>query len=180
MHSYIQWEYITVNDMEVDDFTVDLTSLSLIKANQVFQLEYPKLYESLFENIEPNKLKLLFPKTYYLGTDSIGMTDIILRAFLNDASNNSAEDIMPISLSKDSYPIKVYHLFSQLLGNNCFPENDNYGILELGFNDTNGHVCSNGQEAHEILITVSEKGVKWSWWPNESLTNSILNAAFPN
>lgn len=167
MHSYIKWQYIIVNDNEVDDFTINLTSPSLIQANKDFQLKYPELYESLFENIEPNKLKLIFPKTHYLGTDSTGETDIILRKFLEDDSNNSTEDVKPIVLSRDSYPLRVYELFSQLLGNNCIPDNNNYGILELGFNDTNGYVCSNGEESHEISITISEKGVKWSWWPNE-------------
>jgi hypothetical protein len=166
MNSFIKWQYITVNDYEQVEFIIDLTTPNLIKANQDFQLHYPELYEVLFDIVEPGKLKLTFPKTYYLGTDSRGLTDMILRKFLDDDSNNSAEDIKPITLSGDKYPLKVYELFSLILGNNCFPENDNYGILELGFNDTNGHVCCNGEEEHEISITISEKGVKWSWWPN--------------
>lgn len=151
----------------MEHFSIDISSSNLNKTNQEFQLHYPELYNVLFEKVEQDRLKLIFPRTHYLGTDSTGETDMILRKFLEDDSDNSAEDIKPIVLSRDSYPLRVYELFSQLLGNNCFPDNDNYGILELGFNDTNGHVCSNGEEAHEISITISDKGVKWSWWPNE-------------
>lgn len=167
MYSFIKWQYITINENEAKDFLIDITPSNLKQANQEFQLDYPELYDVLFEKVEPHRLKLIFPKTHYLGSDSTGESDMILRKFMEDDSDNSTEDIKPIVLSRDGYPLRVYELFSQLLGNNCFSVNDNYGILELGFNDTNGHVCSNGEEAHEILITVSEKGVKWSWWPNE-------------
>ena len=167
MYSFIKWQYITINDNEVKDFLIDITPSKLKHANQEFQLDYPELHNVLFERVKPHRLKLLFPKTHHLGTYSTSDTDMMLRKFIDDDSANSTEDVKPIVLSRDSYPLKVYELFSRLIGNNCFPENDNYGILELGFNHTNGHVCSNGEEAHEILITVSEKGVKWSWWPNE-------------
>ncbi|MCO4815457.1 MAG: hypothetical protein KC454_12140 [Flavobacteriales bacterium] len=167
MHSFIKWQYISINDYEVQGFLIDTTPTNLKHANQEFQLDYPELHEVLFESVAPNRLKLLFPKNHYLGTDSTGETDMILRKFLEDDSDNSKEDVKPIVLSRNPYPLRAYELFSQLLGNNCFPANNNYGILELGFNDTNGHVCSNGEEAHEISITISEKGIKWSWWPNE-------------
>lgn len=166
MPAFIKWQYISINDNEVEEFIIDISPSNLKKVTQKFQLDYPELYDVLFEKVEPNRLKLIFPKTHYLGTDSTSDTDMILRKFMEDDSDNSVEDIKPIVLSRDSYPLRVYELFSQLLRNNCFPENDNYGILELGFNDTNGHVCSNGEEAHEISITISDKGVKWSWWPN--------------
>ena len=165
MHSFIKWQYISVNDNEIDNFIIDITSSSLNQSYQEFQLDYPELCNVLFESVEPNRLKLLFPKKHYLGTDSTGETDMILRKFLEDDSDNSAEDIKPIVLSRDCYPIRVYELFSQLLGNNCFPENNSYGILEMGFNDTIGHVCFNGEQAHEISIKISNKGIKWSWWP---------------
>jgi hypothetical protein len=166
MNSFIKWQYITVNDYEPIEFIIDLTTPNLTKANQDFQLHYPELYEVLFDVVKPGKIKLKFPQNYYLGTDSRGEADLILRKFLDDDSNNLADDIKPITLSVDKYPLKVYELFSLLLGNNNFPENNNYGILELGFNDINGNVCSNGEEEHEISISISEKGVKWSWWPN--------------
>ncbi len=165
LHSYINWQYISINDHEVENFSIDITSSSLHQTNQEFQLDYPELYNVLFESVEPNRLLLVFPKRYFLGTDSTGETDMILRKFLENDSNNSEEDIKPIVLSRDCYPLRVYELFSQLLGNNCFPENNNYGILEMGFNDTIGHVCFNGEEAHEISIKISNKGIKWSWWP---------------
>jgi len=167
LHSYIKWQYITINDDQVEEFIIDITPSKLEQANQELQYGYPELYNVLFERVKPDRLKLIFPKTHYLGTDSTGETDMILRKFMEDDSNNSTEDIKPIVLSRDSYPLRVYELFSQLLGNNCFSVNDNYGILELGFNDTNGYVCSNGEEAREMSINISEKGVKWSWWPNE-------------
>ena len=54
------------------------------------------------------------------------------------------------TLSRESYPIEVYELFSIILssfkGEHDWDEP--YGLLELGFNDLEGYVCSDGDVEH--------------------------------
>lgn len=167
LHSYIKWQYIIVNDKELIEpiFTINTPK----KHNALNKLKelFPELFDVLFYCIDTNNVRLSFPNKYYIGTDSNSKSDVILRRFLNDCSNNNIDELKPIELLNSSYPLIAYELFSSIITPDYNAENQSYGELTLGFNDTNGHVCSNGEEAHEISITISDKGIKWSWWPNE-------------
>ena len=163
---FIKWEYLIVGDEEFNELIIHLKNSSEIVLNKNFKRKYPELHHILFQEIEANTLKLQFPKSYYLDIRSNTQRDKILRRFINDDRDTDPKEIKPIELANECYPIEVYKWFAFLIGLNTSSNNNEFGSLTLGFNDTKGYVCNNGNESHEISITISEKGVKWEWWPN--------------
>jgi hypothetical protein len=168
-NSFIKWQYIYINEETLSEFYFDLQTENQIKSFNQLKNSYPDLCNALFHQVTDESLKLKIPYSGYLGSDSCSEDEMILRKFFNDCSANTSEDTKPITLSKESYPIKVYQLFSIILssfkGKHGWGEP--YGVLELGFNDFEGYVCSNGNIEHEIKITIDETGIKWEWWPND-------------
>lgn len=158
-----------VDDEEFDDLTINLKNPNDFDINEIFKAKYPELYNVLFHVIDKKTLKLIFPQSYCLDIRSRTNKDQILKQFMNDHSDNSPEDVKPIELSNDNYPIEVYKWFAFLLGLNNLSTSTNTDCssLTLGFNDTKGYVCHDGSESHEISITISERGIRWEWWPNK-------------
>ena len=169
MSVFIKWQYIVIDDDEINNLTLNLRNNNDLDISKKFQTKYPDLYKVLFKQIDKYTVELLFPKSYYLSDSSSTEKDLILARFINDCSNNGPHDIKPINLSIYTYPIEVYEWFSYLIEKKQVKPaiNYKYSSLTLGFNDTMGYVCSNGNEAHEISITISRYGVKWEWWPNK-------------
>jgi hypothetical protein len=41
---------------------------------------------------------------------------------------------------------------------------EDFGYFSLGFDDTRGYICFDGDQQQEISISVSEVGIRWEWW----------------
>ena len=74
----------------------------------------------IFDEISENNIKLKFPYSGYLGTNSYSEDEIILKQFLNDSSANTDEDIKPIF--QENLTLKFINIFK----NNKFYQG-NYG-----------------------------------------------------
>ena len=166
MHSYIKWSGIEINEEINKSISFILNNDEQTNAYIKLKNKFPELCSVLFDEISENNIKLKFPYSGYLGTDSYSEDEIILKQFLNDSSANTDEDIKPINLSRKSYPLEVYQLFSKIISSyqGNYGWDEKYGILSLHFDDLRGFVCSTGEEEHEILINISEHGVQWAWW----------------
>ena len=116
-HVYIKWSYITINDEEIDPSKefIKLKNKNQIDAYNLFNLKYTELCNVLFSEKENDNLQLNLSKMYYLGTDSNSPKDLVLRKFFDDSSDNQEGDIKPIYLSRESYDLEVYKLFSIIL-----------------------------------------------------------------
>jgi hypothetical protein len=164
-HVYIKWSYITINDEEIDPSKefIKLKNKNQIDAYNLFNLKYTELCNVLFSEKENDNLQLNLSKMYYLGTDSNSSKDLVLRKFFDDSSDNQEGDIKPIYLSRESYDLEVYKLFSIILSGFADWDED-FGYLSLGFDDTRGYICFDGDQQQEISISVSEVGIRWMWW----------------
>ena len=98
-----------------------------------------------------------------MGTDSNSPKDLVLRKFFDDSSDNQEGDIKPIYLSRESYDLEVYKLFSIILSGFADWDED-FGHFSLGFDDARGYICFDGDQQQEISISVSEVGIRWEWW----------------
>ena len=172
LHSYIKWSSLTLNDEEIAPATeiyIKLKNKNQIDAYNLFNSKYTELCNVLFSEKENGNLQLNLSKMYYLGTDSYLPQDLVLRKFFDDSSNNQEGDVKPIYLSRESYDLEVYKLFSIILSGFADWDEDNdtdFGYLSLGFDDMRGYVCFDGDQGQEIEITLSEDGVQWCDWRN--------------
>jgi hypothetical protein len=168
-HVYIKWSYLTINDEEIDPSKefIKLKNKNQIDAYNLFNSKYTELCNVLFSEKENDNLQLNLSKMYYLGTDSCLHKDLVLRKFFDDSSDNQEGDVKPIYLSRESYDLEVYKLFSIILSGFADYDEDfgtDFGYLSLGFDDTRGYICSDGDQQQEITVFVSEVGIRWMDW----------------
>ncbi len=169
-HAGISWAYIMINDEEFNPRVdrINLTDNISFEAYETFKQKYSSLCGALFTSITERELRLDIPFSGYLGTDSTGENELLLRSFLdnNDAPLSHYQEsqgfkiFKPLGLSKDSIDKEAYVLFSKIL-KNVNGYDDEYGYLELGFDDLRGFVVTDGESEWEVSITISEEGGQW-------------------
>ena len=166
----IHWGYTMINgyDFNSSNEKIDLSDDISIEAYKTFQSKYPDLCNAIFNESSANTLSLKIPFSGYLGTNSHRDDELILRSFFdnNDAPLTSFQEQMkfevfkPIGLSRDSIQKDAYFLFSQII-KNVKGNDDDFGSLELGFDDLRGFIVTDGESEWEVSITISEEGGQW-------------------
>ena len=167
MNSSISWAYLNINDDEFDpnNDVIDLKDDTSLQASQTLEKDYPSLFNALFKKSSEKTLTLNIPSRGYLGTDSTSEEQLILRAFFDDNSSTkfskNDEKKKPIYLSKDTIDKKVYGLVCQII-KDVFDYDEDYGYIELAFDDTRGYIATDGNEEWEATICITEEGGEWT------------------
>ena len=170
-HSSIKWAYIMIND---EDFYPQKTNITLNDdvskaAYKELKQNYSALCDALFRKVSEDTLELKISFSGYLGTDSRNDEELLLRQFFdnNEApltpyqEKNNVKKYKPIYLSRDSFDKNVYELFSQIIKDCGEYGGEDFGCMELGFDDSRGYTATDGEEEWESSISIDQNGGQW-------------------